>query len=689
MDQSGRKPWRLQSQLVMVISLCMISITLCTAWGTVWWTNRVATDYFIQDKQQFLEILSSPSKLALLFQSNELAKEALDLITLNDQVIHAWIVNADGTVLSQQGIEEIAKSGLPEFSLPGQKISQPNNKYIDIRKNLFSDNGKITQNETPVDDDVNSMDFEDPPQLIGRLIIRFSSEQLNKINDNVLFGILSISLLLTPLFIILGLWLSKRISKPLERLALQMLHWDRIDPVTLPEKESVLEINTLINSLKGLMIRLNTKTEELEYSYYRLVEETADKERMQAERNEFEHRLNQSQKMEAIGHLTSGIAHDFNNILGSIIGFSQLAQELVEDDESLERVNRYISEVRSAGERARDIVSQLLTLSRENKNEQHVFEVGSEIKQCVEFLRPMIPATITLNNRIPAKSNITIQFNKSEFSQAIMNLCINARDAIEQSGTIDLSLSMETFSGQRFCNSCHDSIHGDYICVCIRDTGCGIYEEHINSIFNPFFSTKEKDKGTGLGLSMVHGVIHRNGGHILMNSVVGEFTEFTILLKSCHQAVAETPRTDTVKEVARESSALCYNILIVDDDAQLLRFLTESLEHVGCTIKAFTDSTDALTELQHHHDKYDLLITDEIMPKLTGFEIIRTLYASDIKIPTIVCTGYTQHQHSDYHNFENVLQVLRKPLLKADIVKAIEGAISPSKPNIKQLPEAS
>lgn len=710
MISEKKSSWPIQTQIVLVLSICIISITLATAWGTAWWTNRVSTDHFISDKQQFVELLAASSKLALLFDSPELAKEALIPINLNKRVIHAWIIDANGNILAQHSHGDTKTLAIPTKFIDQGYDAETFKSFIDIRKKIFGDEEPATQNEP--DNDFNLIDDEltknlannhidnnqslagrrtasknETPLLVGELYVRFSSEALKDINGNIIYGILGITAVLTPFFLILGLWLSKKVSHPLEKLAAQMTKWDQSHSIILSDKESISEINTLIDAFNLLMFRLNSKTDELESSYARLIAESSDKERMQNERNELEHRLNQSQKMEAIGHLTSGIAHDFNNILGSILGFSQLAHELVEDDESLERVCRYISEVRAAGDRARDIVSQLLTLSRENKNEQHVFTIGSEIKKVVDFLSPMIPANISLNNHIDASQDACIKFNRSEFSQAIMNLCINARDAITAPGEINLSMTEERFSGNAYCASCHETISGEFLCLKVEDTGSGIAPEHIESIFNPFFSTKEKDKGTGLGLSMVHGVVHKNGGHIIINSQPGRFCQFAILLKPVSEKLIEEPNV-TLLPTPKSPSQLNCTIMIVDDDKQLLRFLAESLKDAGCEVYEHSDSQCALAEVKQAPNKFDLIITDEIMPNLTGIELIGKLSENNINIPTIVCTGYTQHGQSDYQQYPNVLQILRKPLLKSDIVLAIEDALAVSHNTAQRLAEA-
>lgn len=237
--------------------------------------------------------------------------------------------------------------------------------------------------------------------------------------------------------------------------------------------------------------------------------------------------LQQAQKMEAIGHLTGGIAHDFNNMLASIMGFTQLAMELSEEYEN-EKLDEYLQEVNLAGERARDLIAQMLSFSRRNdKKELLPLELPLMIKEVTTLLRPMLPSSIEINYQTDTDIP-KVKADPVKMHQVLMNLCINARDALEGHGKIELSLKSITLDGVA-CSSCHKPITGKFIEIVIEDNGSGIEKKNINKIFDPFFTTKEVGKGTGMGLSVVHGIMHDHHGHIILTSRPDQGTKFQLL----------------------------------------------------------------------------------------------------------------------------------------------------------------
>ena len=237
--------------------------------------------------------------------------------------------------------------------------------------------------------------------------------------------------------------------------------------------------------------------------------------------------LQQAQKMEAIGHLTGGIAHDFNNMLASILGFTQLAMEVGSECNS-EKLDEYLQEVNLAGERARDLIAQMLSYSRRNGERQYLeIDLGVLVKEVVGMLRPMLPSSIEINYELEADIPL-VRADPVKVHQVLMNLCINARDALQGHGKIDVQLRLTNFDHST-CSSCHKPIAGKFIEIRVADNGTGIGQEHINKIFDPFYTTKEVGKGTGMGLSVVHGIMHDHHGHILLESRLKEGTIFHLL----------------------------------------------------------------------------------------------------------------------------------------------------------------
>ena len=251
------------------------------------------------------------------------------------------------------------------------------------------------------------------------------------------------------------------------------------------------------------------------------------------EREQLYAQLQQAQKMEAIGHLTGGIAHDFNNMLASIMGFTQLAMDLSEDFEN-EKLNEYLQEVNQAGERARDLIAQMLSFSRrDNEKELLPLKLPILIKEIVTMLRPMLPSSIGIDYKLDGEVPM-VKADPVKIHQVLMNLCINARDALEGHGKITLCLSLTSLD-KGICSSCHNPVDGEFVEIIITDDGSGIKKKHLNKIFDPFFTTKEVGKGTGMGLSVVHGIMHDHHGHIILESKPGKGTKFRLLFPAANE----------------------------------------------------------------------------------------------------------------------------------------------------------
>jgi PAS domain S-box-containing protein len=245
------------------------------------------------------------------------------------------------------------------------------------------------------------------------------------------------------------------------------------------------------------------------------------------ERLSLRQKLQQAQKMESIGHLTGGIAHDFNNILTSVIGFSQLSVQraAIHDDDKL---NEYLGQVQEAGMRAKDLISQLLAFSRNQTAELNAMNLSELTQEVVTMLRPAMPSSINIDFDA-SNAPPLVNGNAGQLHQVIMNLCINARDAMHGQGNMQIRLE-EVNQDAGYCHACHTPFAGPYLQLSISDDGDGIPEDLIDTIFEPFTSTKEVGEGTGMGLAMVHGIVHEHNGHITVKSKPGKGTCFQVFL---------------------------------------------------------------------------------------------------------------------------------------------------------------
>lgn len=410
--------------------------------------------------------------------------------------------------------------------------------------------------------------------------------------------------------------------------------------------------------------------------------------RSHQERHELNRQLQQAQKMEAIGQLTGGIAHDFNNILASILGFTSLAlQRFVRDDQP--ELQDYLSEVLHAGERARDLVSQMLAFSRTGSSNVHQLQLAPMVKEVTKMLKATLPSSIQLSSQIDADVP-TVMMDPVQLQQVLMNMCINARDAIGDKGRIDIRVrrmhivkhdlhdSQTDASSvvlRDICDACHHDIEeGDYTELSVRDSGSGISDETLKRIFEPFFTTKDVNKGTGMGLSMVHGIIHQHEGHILVDTEIGIGTTFRLLFP------VGKPVSNHRPDIGLETSPITEGlngarILIVDDEESIARFMGDLFENRGGKPTIMVDSQAALDLFSQDPTAFDLVITDQTMPGLTGAELAQEMLALRPELPVILCTGYSEQVDEAKAKALGIRGYLTKPMDVKTLFNLVQSLI--------------
>ena len=324
----------------------------------------------------------------------------------------------------------------------------------------------------------------------------------------------------------------------------------------------------------------------------------------------FEKRLNQTQKLEAIGTLAGGIAHDFNNILSIIFGYAELSLLQADLDP---KVKDHLRQIVTASERARSLVTQILSFSRQSKMELVPFKLESVVKEALKLLRASTPAFIRIDSNITSSSAVMAE--PTRIHQVVMNLFTNAVHAIgDNPGTITLAL--ENFMVDQEFIKTHPGIEqGKHIILRISDTGCGMTPETVEHIFDPFFTTKAQGKGTGLGLSVVHGIIKKMNGIITVYSRAGKGTVFNVVIPCIEEDESGLEETHSPLRRGTERIAL------IDDEADIVSSLQSILTNMGYRVTAFTDSLGALSEIQSCPGEFDLIITDYTMPGITGLEL--------------------------------------------------------------------
>ncbi len=389
----------------------------------------------------------------------------------------------------------------------------------------------------------------------------------------------------------------------------------------------------------------------------------------EAEKKMLQTQLQQAQKMDAIGQLTGGIAHDFNNMLASMLGYSELALRITAQSPN-EKLTRYIEEIFKAGERGRDLIAKMLAFSRgidDSKPEPILLE--PLLADVLKMLRSVMPASISITTDV--EDNIpAVMVDTIHLQQIIMNLCINARDAMEGKGELNIVIRQHQCY-ENSCASCHENFSGHFVELEISDNGSGIEQEDLIRIFDPFFTTKEMGKGTGMGLSVVHGVIHSAGGHVGVSSTLGEGTAISIYFLPTELQTEQ--KEDAIELVTEEVHA--GKILIVDDEPSVGQFLREILQLYGYECDYQPLPVEALEQIKNRPGFYQLVISDVTMPEMTGIELTESIKSQCPELPVILCTGYSDILTPEVIERIGVLQVLKKPLNSMELLESVADAL--------------
>jgi len=390
-----------------------------------------------------------------------------------------------------------------------------------------------------------------------------------------------------------------------------------------------------------------------------------------SEQKELEKRLYRSQRLEAIGTLAGGIAHDFNNILTPIIGFTEMSLNSVNSGSWDKKVQRNLNEVLFAANRAKELVNQILTFSRQREYEKKPITIEPIIKEVVKLLRSTLPSTIDIQQDMRT-NNSPVLAEPTGIHQVIMNLCINAYHAMrEKGGTLTLSakeLEVEEGGTEKHL----EMLPGPYLRITVSDTGYGMSQEMIGRIFNPYFTTKPEGEGTGLGLSVAHGIIQDHGGGITVSSEPGKGTTFHVFL----------PIVASSKNLEREELPAFHSlpngnerILLVDDERQILLMLEEMLGDLGYEVTARSSPADAYDAFLTQGKSFDLVITDQIMPGLTGADLAEKLLQVRPDIPIILCTGYSETISKQRAKDIGFREYLMKPVILEQLAETIRKVL--------------
>ena len=402
---------------------------------------------------------------------------------------------------------------------------------------------------------------------------------------------------------------------------------------------------------------------------FSFLRDITDRKRAEEEKEKMQAQLTQAQKMEAIGTLAGGIAHDFNNILGAILGYAELARE---DSTPGSEVANNLDQVLMAGNRAKDLAKQILSFSRQADTDKIPLQPETMVKETVKLLRSSLPTTIDI--KYDTGPDVGLIFaDPIHIHQILVNLCTNAYHAMEETtGTISISVTRKVMTAQALTG--YSSVKpGDFMDLSIRDNGSGIRPEIMDKIFDPYFTTKEMGKGTGMGLAIVHGIMTSYGGFITCKSKVGEGTVFDVFFPSYAGIV------DTEKDPTKFAPRGTENILVIDDEKVLAEMAQSMLERIGYKVTVRTNSIEALSIFQNQPEAFDLVITDQTMPEMTGFDVARRMLQIRPDLPIILCTGYSSQISEEKVRAYGIKGFAMKPLSKNDIATLVRRLLDDSK----------
>lgn len=382
------------------------------------------------------------------------------------------------------------------------------------------------------------------------------------------------------------------------------------------------------------------------------------------EKYELEKQLRHAQKMEAIGTLAGGIAHDFNNVLTPIMGYSEILRFRMSQQKSMDQeADGYLHEILLAAKRAKNLVEQILTFSRSSEQKESVQYLHPIVKEVMKLMRSTLPATIKIEEDVNVNCGMVI-VDPVLFHQVLINLCTNSLQAIGSNhGLISVTLKPATVRMD----------DKDWVELVVKDSGCGMDDATLERIFEPYFTTKEKEQGTGLGLAMVHGIIERQGGRISVESAPGDGTVFTVSLPVANE---KSTKVEQVVSAVEFRSGQGQKILLVDDDPQVVRVTGDILKSLGYEVTGTTSPNEALSIVgEVEAGTFALVITDLTMPELDGIELAEKLKAIEPDLPVIIISGYSEVLSKEEAQKVGIAACCTKPISFRGLAKVVSEAI--------------
>ena len=400
------------------------------------------------------------------------------------------------------------------------------------------------------------------------------------------------------------------------------------------------------------------------------VRDISERKQAEEENKKLEEQLVQAQKIESVGRLAGGVAHDFNNMLGVILGYSEMALEQIKDNHSLHSALLGIQE---AAQRSADLTRQLLAFARKQTISPKVLDLNSKVKSMLNMLKRLIGEDIRLS-WLPGKNLGSIRMDPSQFDQILANLCVNARDAIEDMGEITIETE-NVFVDTTYCATHADFIPGEYVLLAVSDNGCGMNRETLSHIFEPFYTTKKMGAGTGLGLATSYGIVKQNNGFIDVYSELGHGTTIKIYLPHYTAKISGTTETLMPEPTVPGHET----ILLVEDEPMILEMTTMMLRRAGYHILSASTPGEAIRLAHENAGKIDLLMTDVIMPEMNGRDLAKNLLSFCPHLKRLFMSGYTANVIVHHGVLDEGVNFIQKPFIMQNVVAKIRDVLDRNK----------
>ena len=372
-----------------------------------------------------------------------------------------------------------------------------------------------------------------------------------------------------------------------------------------------------------------------------------------------------SQKMESVGRLAGGVAHDFNNMLGVILGHTELALQRLDASHPL---YKSMQNIRKAADRSADLTKQLLAFARKQTVAPKVLSLNKTVAGMLDMLQRLIGENINLS-WIPEPNIGNVRIDPSQIDQILANLCINARDAIADTGSISIQTGNITIDETTAADKI-EALPGRYVMLAISDSGCGMDAETLSHLFEPFFTTKGVGEGTGLGLATVYGIVKQNNGFIDVQSEVGSGTTFKIFLPCC-DLEKEQPTDNKDATTLRGIET----VMLVEDETMILAMTTTMLEELGYQVFAYTSPGAAISFAKQYSDDIHLLLTDVIMPEMNGHDLVNHVRLRFPELKCLFMSGYTSNVIAHHGVLDEGVCFIQKPFTRNDLSQKIRDAL--------------